>query len=158
MKSWNNSQRRWLPDRRNVTTILPCAKMTRDHPRKPCLVSRERFTGGVNRNRRIRASRAVYRRLCSLLVIISTASLKFSACSHIVFQVLGLFLFSSKAAECVMKTSIFLCPLNLILSNRYVQETSIFRRFDCMSPSAPLKSELPISFLKVTKYLLLPAI
>jgi RNase P protein component len=40
----------------------------RDHPRKPDPVSRERFMERVNRNRTIRASRAVYRRLSSLLL------------------------------------------------------------------------------------------
>ena len=73
MKSGNKSQQRWLPDRRNVTTILPCAmreRMTRrkdHHQRRPDPVSRERFMGRVNRNRTIRASRAVYRRLYSPL-------------------------------------------------------------------------------------------
>ena len=96
MKSGNKSQQRWLPDRRNVTTILPCAmreRMTRrkgHHPRRPDPVSRERFMGRVNRNRTIRASRAVYRRLYSPLGIILM----------LVHQILGLF--SSKAAECVI--------------------------------------------------------
>jgi hypothetical protein len=92
VKSGNKLQQRWLPDRRNVTTILPCAmrgRMTRrrDHPRRPGPVSRERFMGRVNRNHTIRASKAIYRRFCSLLVIISTCFVGIhnlaGACSNI---------------------------------------------------------------------------
>lgn len=72
MKNGSKSLLPWLPDRRNVTIILPCAmrETRRDHPRRLDQVSKESPLERVNRNQTIRASRAIYR---GLLLIISTA-------------------------------------------------------------------------------------
>ena len=68
MKSGNKSLLRWLLDRRNATTILPCATREgmirrKDRPKRPGQASRESPLGRVKRNRTARASRAICRRL-----------------------------------------------------------------------------------------------
>ena len=81
-KSGNKSRQRWPPDRRNATTILPCAtreRMTKrkDHLRRPGRVSRGSPLGRVKPSRIIRASRDMYRRLCSTLSSLPTISIAF---------------------------------------------------------------------------------
>jgi hypothetical protein len=84
--------------REQVTTAMAARhkKKWDHHPRKPDPVSRERFI-----ERTITASRAVYRRLSSLLLIIPTA-LQLIRCSCISN------IETSKAAECVMNGNVLL--------------------------------------------------